>query len=228
MSISNSDDRQYESDLDRATSERLNRLRTLPVDTSRLDKMVGVQLPSRERTPARMFPWLRPMRAIAASIVLLAMIGVILLASSGGPVLASSMQMAQMHEDIVAGRTPVMKVDSIAQANRALAEQSPQSPTVPDMPSDHVMACCMKSVQNKRVACVLLQDQGTPVTMTVANASDMKLPTAPTITRDGITYRVQTINKLQMVMTERNGRWVCLIGEVPADQLMTLATKLRF
>ena len=90
------------------------------------------------------------------------------------------------------------------------------------------MACCMKSVQNKRVACVLLKDRGVPVTMTVANAADMKRPPAPTVTRDGVTYRVQTVGKLYMVMTERNERWVCLIGEVPAEQLMELASKLQF
>ena len=168
------------------------------------------------------------MRAIAASIVLLAALAAILLTSSGGPALASPTQMAQMHEDIVAGRTPVMKVDSIAAANRALAEQSPQSPTLPNVPPDHVMACCMKSVQNKKVACVLMQDQGVPVTMTVAKAADMKLPAAPTVSRGGVNYRVQSVGKLSMVMTERNNRWVCLIGEAPADQLMDLATKLQF
>lgn len=228
MSISNSQDDRHESELDRATAKRLARLRTLPVDTSRLDELVRAQLPSPEKQPRLLFMWMRPMRAIAASIVLLAMIAAIFLISSSGPALASPTQMAQMHEDIVAGRTPVMKVDSIAAANRALAEQSPQSPSLPNVPPDHVMACCMKSVQNKKVACVLLQDQGVPVTMTVAKAADMKLPAAPTVTRDGVVYRVQTAGKLHMVMTERNDRWVCLIGELPAEQLMNLADKLQF
>jgi hypothetical protein len=221
-------DDQYESELDRATAMRLSRLRTLPVDTSRLDKLVKDQLPSQEKNTRLFLGSFRPLRTVAAGLILFATIAGILLSSSGGQALASPTQMAQMHEDIVAGRTPVMKVDSIAAANRALAEQSPQSPTLPGLPPDHVMACCMRSVQNKRVACVLLQNQGTPVTMTVANAADMKLPAAPTATRDGITYRVQTAGKLNMVMTERGGRWVCLIGEPSADKLMDLAAKLQF
>ena len=90
------------------------------------------------------------------------------------------------------------------------------------------MACCMKSVKNKKVACVLLKSEGEPVTMTVANASDMKLPTSPTALRDGVTYHVQTSGSLNMVMTERNERWICLIGRLPANQLMDLAEKLRF
>ena len=50
------------------------------------------------------------------------------------------------------------------------------------------MACCMKSVKNKKVACVLLKSEDVAVTMTVANAADMKLPRSPTVTRGGVTY----------------------------------------
>jgi hypothetical protein len=228
MNSSDSQDDRYESDVDRAVAMRLARLRTRPVDTSRLDKLVRAQLPLPEKTARPLLGWFRPLRAVAASLILLATVAAILLSSSGGQALASPTQMAQMHEDIVAGRTAVMKVDSIAAANQALAEQSPQSPTLPEMPPEHVMACCMQSVQNKKVACVLLQNQGTPVTMTVANAADMKLPAVPTVTKGGVTYRVQAVGKLNMVMTERGGRWVCLIGEASADQLMDLAAKLQF
>ncbi|MDB5296844.1 MAG: hypothetical protein JWO31_2827 [Phycisphaerales bacterium] len=31
-----------------------------------------------------------------------------------------------------------------------------------------------------------------------------------------------------MVMAEWDGRWVCLIGGVPAERLTDLATKLKF
>ena len=57
------------------------------------------------------------------------MISIILLNWSGGRAMASPAQMAQMHEDIVSGRTPVMKVDSIAAANQAIAQQWAESPT---------------------------------------------------------------------------------------------------
>jgi len=228
MNTSNSPNESHESDLDRATADRLAKLRTLPVDTSRLDVVLRAQIPAPEKSRLSVVLQIGPMRAIAASIVVLATIAAIFIMTSGGPALASPMQMAQMHADLVAGRTPVMKVDSIAAANRALAAQSPQSPTLPDVPPDHVMACCMKSVANKKVACVLLRSEGIPVTMTVANAKDMKLPTAPTVTRDGVTYRVQASGKINMVMTERNDRWICLVSELQADQLMELASKLQF
>jgi len=56
----------------------------------------------------------------------------------------------------------------------------------------------------------------------------MRLPTSPVTVRDGIRYNVQASGALNMVMTERHGRWVCLIGGVPPDRLMDVATQLQF
>ena len=168
------------------------------------------------------------MTAAAAVLLLSGILGLVLLTGSGGRALASPTQMAQMHEDMVSGKMPVMQVSSIVEANHALAAQWPDSPGLPAVPAEHVMACCMKSVKNKKVACVLLKSEGEPVTMTVANASDMKLPTSPTMIRAGVSYHVQTSGSLNMVMTERDERWVCLIGHLPVNELMDLAAKLHF
>jgi hypothetical protein len=215
---------QDNSKLDEAVARRLHRLGTMPVDTRNLELNLSQQV-GISRQQSR---WFRPMRAVAAGIAIVVLIGAIIISASGGPVLASPSQMAQMHLDLVSGKATVMQVDSIDAANKALSNQWPQSPGIPSVPSEHVMACCMKSVKNKKVACVLLKNEGVPVTLTVANAEDMKLPTSPTIQRGGITYHVQTEGSLNMVMTERNDRWICLIGELPADRLIELATKLGF
>jgi hypothetical protein len=220
--------------LDRATAERLSKLRTLPVDTSRLDQLVGAQLPASDHGARRTRPagaWFsRPVRAAAAVLLIVGVVAAVLLSNAEGPALASPALMAQVHDDVVSGRTPVMQVSSVDAANRMLGAQWPDSPGIPSMPADHVMACCMKSVKHKKVACVLLRGEqgGEPVTMTVARASDMSLPKSPTVVRNGVTYHVQDFRGLSMVMTERNERWICLIGRVPADHLMDLAAKLAF
>jgi len=121
-----------------------------------------------------------------------------------------------------------MQVDSVDAANKALSAQWPQAPDVPNVPANHVMACCMKSVKDKKVACVLLKREGVPVTMTVANAADMQLPKVPKVNRSGVAYYVQSSGTINMVMAEREGRWVCLIGELASDRLMDLADQLRF
>jgi hypothetical protein len=215
--------------LDRATAARLSKLQSMPVDTSRLERLIHAQIPPAVAARSlRAWQWFRPMRAVAASFMILAILGALLLSTSGGPVLASTAEMAQFHNDLVSGRVPVTRVDSMQAANKALAAQWAQSPQMPNMPNDHVMACCMRSVKNKKMACVLLKGDGEPVTMTVANASDMQLPTSPTKTRNGIEYHVQSAGALNMVMTLREGRWICLIAKLPVDRLMDLASSLQF
>jgi hypothetical protein len=233
----NDDSTPSREQLDQAISDRLGRLRSLPVDTSRLERALQADIPwpRREASAAQggrrllsLGWWFQPLRAVAASFVLLAIVAAILVASSGGPAVASPSQMAQMHDDLVTGRTPVMQVDSIEAANRMLSGQWPNGPTVPNAPQGHVMACCMKSVKDKKVACVLLKSEGEPITLTVANATDMRLPNSPTVVRNGVTYHVQAVEKLNMVMAERHGRWVCLIARLPAERLIELASELKF
>lgn len=219
---------------DKATQERLAKLRDRPLDMGGLEAKLHTGIPPapiQNPQPARQtgrFTWTRSLRALAASFILVAILVGLFLSLSGGPAVASVNEMAQMHDDVVAKRIPVMQVDSIEAAEKALANQWPQSPGLPDAPNEHVMACCMKSVKGKRVACVLLDQNGTPVTMTVANATDMRVPDSPTVVRGGETYHVQTVKDLSMVMTERNGRWVCLISRLPADSLIDTAHKLQF
>jgi len=221
-------DEPAESAMDRAVARRLAKLRTMPVDTTRLEKSLRAHLPHPAAKRLLMPRWIRPIRAVAASVVIFIITAAVLLNTSGGPVLASTLQMAQLHEEMVSGKMEAVRVSSIAEANRALLAQWQQSPALPAVPEDHVMACCMKSVKNKKVACVLLQDGNVPLTMTVANAADMQLPASPTMTNGGVTYHIQSVGKLNMVMTERDGRWICLTSELPAGRLMEFAGKLQF
>lgn len=215
-----------QSDLDRATARRLSRLHAMPVDTSRLDAFFQSRIPRRSR-----FKWI-PMprlRATAAGIaVLLALVAGIVATTATRPALASAAQMAQFHLDLVADRIPVHKVDSLEEAARVLAAQSARSPDLPQAPEAHVMACCMKQIKNRKVACVLLRDAGTPITLSVASASDMRLPRSPTLVRDGVTYHTESFNDVNMISAEMHGRWVCLIGQVPIERLIDLAGRLQF
>ena len=211
---------------EQAVGARLSKLRTMPVDTGRLAAALKREVPR----PARA-PWfsLRAARAAAASVLVAgAVIAVIVFTTVGRPALASAAQMAQMHEDLVAGRTSAVQVDSIDAANKVLAGEGAQVPALPDLPAEHVMACCMRSVKDKKVACLLMKRDGVPVSLMVARSREVRAPRSPVTVRDGERYHVQHVDKLNMVMTERNDRWVCLIGEVPADRLIDVAARLRF
>jgi hypothetical protein len=227
-----------EAPLDQATRARLSRLGTTPVDTTRLDAALRARIPRSGRQPA----WrrlLRPVTAVAASLTIVAVIIAAILATSGGEAVASPAQMAQVHRDILANRIAVTKVNSIDEAGRVLSQSNANSPALPhppeaapdapDAPDAHVMACCMKSIQNKNVACVLLQNAGgTPITMSVARSGDMRPTPGGGVRRGDFTYQTHSVGPLNMVMTERNGRMVCLMAELPSAQLIDLASKLRF
>jgi hypothetical protein len=209
--------------LDEATSQRLAGLASMPVDTSRLDKLIESQIPRPRSGIAALFQP-RPVRAIAASLAMFGIIGVIVWSLSGGAVFASLDTMAQLHEDLVSGKIAAMKIDTIDDANKALSHIV----EIPQVPVEHVMMCCMQSVKNKRVACVVLQSEGVPVTMAVASTMDISCPdNSQMMEFGGNHYHVQQSGKLNMVMTEREGRWICLIGALPADRLISIAAAIR-
>lgn len=222
-------ERENDEQWQQAIASRLSKLRTMPLDTTRLERNLRAQISPPFQKRRSIWLSVRPLRALAASVLVIGVLTAgLVLTTSSGPALASPVQMARLHEDLVSGKLPAMQVDSVDAANKALSAQWPQAPDVPNVPANHVMACCMKSVKDKKVACVLLKREGVPVTMTVANAADMQLPKVPKVNRSGVAYYVQSSGTINMVMAEREGRWVCLIGELASDRLMDLADQLRF
>jgi hypothetical protein len=216
--------------LDEAVSARLRGLSTMPVDLTRLQRAIEADVPRRQvaRRPPMVMRLFRPLTAVAASITILGIVTIALLATSSGEVMASPAEMARFHQEIVSNKIAVTKVDSIEAAGRALTQESPGGPDLPRAPEAHVMACCMKSIKDRKVACVLLNSEGTPITMSVAKASDMRSPSGEKVVRNGATYHVVSSGSLNMVSTERAGRWVCLIGETATDRLIGIAEKLQF
>lgn len=229
----------FDDRLDTATARRLGRLGTMPVDTTRLESRLCDELGLASSAPTaadaarrgRVYAIVHSARAIAASVAVLFLLGVVLLYTTTAPVSASPRAMVQLHQDLVSGRAAATQVDSIEAANRELAAQWPGSPALPGVPPQHVMACCMKSVDHKRVACVLLEGQPSPVTMMVAKASDMRPPRdARSVTRDGVTYFTHeaSTDGVNMVSFSRDGRYVCLIASLPTDRLIDLGSQLKF
>lgn len=214
--------------MDDAVARRLARLGTMPVDTTRLERTLRLQIAPPVKARAWKIGGFRPMRAAASFLVLCALGALVLFLASGGPAMASAEKMAALHEEMVSGKMPAVQVSSIEAANKALEADWPQCPDLPGMPQEHAMTCCMKSVKDKKMACLLIQRENVPVSLMVAHSQDMRSPDSPLQTRNGIHYRVQASGKFNMVMTERQGRWICLIGELSVDRLMDVADQLRF
>lgn len=223
---SNFDDR-----LDRATAARLAKLRTIPVDTSRLDARLCKVLPPPPSTAPYIrgrLLFLQPLRAAAAGLLIVGLILAAIISSSGGPVMASVGDLARVHQEMVSGQSHAVQVSSIEAAAAVLSDQWPQTPRLPDIPDDHVMACCVHEVGRKKMACVALDIDGAHVTMAVADRAEVKSPEGTTVLHDGVRYQVQSVDGVNMVMTECGGRWVCLMGRLPVDRLIESMAQLQF
>jgi hypothetical protein len=209
--------------IEQAVAARLAKLRGFPVDTTNLDKRMRAELPPPVVRNRRR--WMAQLSAAAAS--LLVIFTLMFVTLQGQPVQASPTMMAQMHYDIVSGKVPTMKADSIDEANEAIAAMAGNSLRLPNAPSAHTMSCCMRNLGNKKVACVLLDNGESPITMSAANARDVTPPTGKTRTENGVTYHLQDTGKLHMISFEKSGLWICLISESPTDSLIKLAQQLK-
>jgi hypothetical protein len=215
--------------LDAATSARLAKLRSMPVDVSRVERLLRDQLPA--LTPRYNWLRIRPLRAVAASILILLILGVGFFAISARPVRASAPELSAIHRELVSGAGALSEPISIDEANKRLAANSGDHGIValPIVSDCEVMACCKRSLGRKRMSCAMVERGGAKMSMIVARAADVRAPQdSSTVTRDGVTYHVQSDNGLNMVMTERNARWLCVMGEEPTEKLIEVAAEMKF
>jgi hypothetical protein len=211
---------------DDALAERLAKLSQRPIDTSRLEprvKAIVGPVPSPQPVPC----WMTRRRAAAGLLIALPLIGSLLLLWSR-PILASPAALSHIHEENVAGAPHAEVVDSISAADRAIKRRWPNCPRLPELTSGKVMSCHVHEIRCKRLSCLCLQIDGQSVTMAVAHPSDMLLPDAPFVTRDGLRYFVQSHGNTNFVIADRNGVWLCLIAALPSERLVETAATLRF
>jgi hypothetical protein len=216
--------------LDELTRARLARLASLPVDTTGVASRLRAQIHG-QRAAGGTFAfalwssWLG--RAAVAAVIVLGGATLLFLAShSGSPVYAGPEDMVKLHRDLVAGRAPIIAVADIAEARRVIDGQWRDAPPLPDFADQHVHACCLRGVKSRKVACVMLDQDKTPVTVVVARLEDFRLPEEKSQVRHGQPYVATSHDGVNMVMTQRNDRWMCLMSELPLEQVMALADRI--
>src|SRR4051812_6004223 len=93
--------------LDRAVADRLRKLSAMPVDLSRLTTAIEAQVPRPAAASAtrRRLTWPRPLHAVAASVAVAGLAGILMLATAGRPATASAAELARVHQDLVADTT---------------------------------------------------------------------------------------------------------------------------
>ena len=212
-----------------ALSKRLAKLCAMPVDLSRLEARLRQEVPPVVSTKSAganrwRIGW-KTITSIAASLIFVATVAWVVF--TPGQVQASPADLVRIHQELISG-TGTMHVENVDQANKMIDAMAKGTVKVPKLPGMALCECCTQSIQNKPVACVLLENGSEPVTMTVAAASDMKCSGTGTVVAGGVTYHTQRAGELNMVMTHISGRWVCLVSKAKTEQLVAIARKLQF
>ena len=217
------------TEFDQAVRARLARLATVPVDTSNLEHRLraamtlGVAERSRRRLPQT---W--GAMAAAAVLIVAATLGLVLMNFGNAPATASPTNLARLHAQTMHSDAATTTVTTVAQANVVLAAQwrdTPQAPT----PSDaQLHACCIHDFMESKVACLLLADGQTPLTLVVGRAREFRPAEGRLVERGGRTFTLHEVNGLRMAMTQQDERFICLMGEISEDRLLDLAQGLQF
>lgn len=221
-------------DLTLVTRARLERLAAMPVDTSRLERRLSAALGAGAAPPARSLRVIWTRRAAAAAVLLLALMAAHMVERSAGPALAEPFELTDLHQRLVRGESAMLAAADVEEANRRIAAQSADGPAVPGLAATrrlYVRSCCLAEVRGPLVAAVLMVDEGRAVTLVVAQARDFAGPMGEVIERDGRELLAHRLNDLEMVVTRRGDRWLCVMGqadEVDPQRLAAIAAGIVF
>ncbi len=217
--------------LDRATSARLAKLASRPVDTSelerRLEQALGNDIAQEPvKTALRLQAWWRPITAAAAAILIVVTIGWLALDGGASPAMAAPAELAQIHFDVAKGLSPHLEVTSVEEANQLLAKQSNGMVPVPELPGA-IRSCCLHQHASTTLTCAS--------SIWMANSSRWRWRMAQHFTRllarpsraTAGMFIAHTANGINMVMTTEGNRWLCVMGEVTTEQLIDVAVNIR-
>lgn len=211
--------------LDAAISQRLAKLRSRPVELGSLQKAIEREIPRQKNHSLLHLLAIRPLRAVAAMLTVGVTIAAIVLATASSPAIASSQELLRLHESVISQvqQTPGDSSEEIARA--AINGQWPaKAASGESCPRGAQMPCCVHRLGGSQATCVLLSIDGVPVTLAAADAVEVRMPAMEKVTQRGVTFHVQNARNINMVMTERGGKWYCLMGNLPTERLMTFWT----
>lgn len=219
---------QHQRRLDEATSRRLARLADCPVDTARLEQKLEPLWTEPARSTANPAWWRlrRPPYAAAAAVLLLVALGWFVFQTST-PAMADPGEMSQLHRHMLSSEIEVTPVRDIAAANRMIAAQWAEAPSLPEV-SLPARACCLHHLGGRPVAAVQLEHPDGPVTMVVARANDLRLPPGRVVEHAGQRFTVHEHDGVTMVMTHDENRWLCVMGDLPEQDLVELAARVVY
>lgn len=220
----------HDDPLDQTVSDRLAALSHRPVDDKRVTARFVELLadPGQTSPVARLQHWLRPVAA-AAAIVMLAIAGFWFTAvQMASPVQATPSSVVQVHQEIARGHADVTRVSSLSDVNRWLAQQGGTIRSVAGLTGGQPQSCCFHDLGGVKATCIQMQLDGKSVTLMLAEADQLASPEGDMFEVNGRQFIAHTVDGMNMLMTEIDGQWVCLTGELPNQRLAQMVSSLQF
>ena len=186
------------------------------------DEYVGLKL-EKTRSTIRTTDVLTALAGVAAMFLVAGSFVGTLFWWVGRPVMASPAELSQAHTDNILGETGAISVTSMAEAHRVITGQWAYCPHLSEPTGGQVVSCHVHILGGKRLLCVNLSVRGLPVTVAVGRRADLRLPDVPPVTYSDRRYFVQIFGETNIVVTDRDGLWLSLIGQTSTDQLIEIA-----
>jgi hypothetical protein len=231
------------SSSDTALQHRLAKLRQRPVDLSQLAARMHHQIigqsatdidGSDNQTDTLKHPtfwnsrrWQKRALAMAASIALI--VGAGLTASTflaPSTVVAAPAKMAAIYNQT--DNTPHHDVATFDQARGILRTAWKDGPVVPTMSSTTPRECCTHQLGNRQIKCITLENDGQSMMLAVGHDREINQPDGERFNINGVDFTFSTYDGVLMLMGERDGRWVCLMGKVSQQTLLTAARDIKW
>ena len=202
---------------------QLRRLGSRPVDTTHLARRVRAALNLPDTQVSVIAQSRSTLFRVAAMFLVAGSVFGTLCWRVGRPVRASAVDLAQAHIDNIVGEPGAISATSMAEAHRVIAVQWADCPHVSEPAGGQVISCHVHILGGKRLLCIKLSVDGMPVTLAVGRTADLRLPDIPLVTYSNRQYFVQIFGQTNIVVTDRNGLWLSLIGQTSTDRLIEIA-----
>jgi hypothetical protein len=217
-----------QSKLDQATSRRLARLSTMPVDTSRLERRLSEHLAGKKpaRRPLLSFSRWRPAVGIAAAVLIAVLIGVMSL--TGPTAMASPMELHRVHQGVVSGSLPAFNASDFPTARAELASLIEGAPRPAGDYPQSLRCCCGQELRGEQMAFIKLRHNDTPITIIMMQGHHVCAGTGETITDESRRRFIvhHENNGVQATLTSQGDHWICVMGAISTDELLSLARQL--
>lgn len=215
--------------VDQVVARRLRKLRSMAVDTTAFDAKLQEALAVQHSSHNRIVRWpvLTPVRAVAASLLVVITLVLVFVVLTSQPALATPQRLAAIYENAVSSRSQAIKVSSIQEAQAVLRRKWPESPILPDVSDMQLMQCCVHQIGRKKMACLTFYIDQQPITLAMASVRDIRSPRGEVRTINGREYRIGSADGVNMVMSDVDGTWMCLMGRFSIENLITLIEEIR-